>query len=163
MCQLSVCLSLFPQSNCLNIALEVYLGQCKGRLQSEVKVKHDSSTTQPTVRKGGKVTKIKGLEQRSISLCHASLFNFQYSQMEERVCAIEAELLDFPSFWLEGAEQICGSYCIQDCKKGFPYLLLSEWKKCLESEERRGVVDQDSSNELKVGIIREPLFLQCVR
>ena len=90
-----------------------------------------------------------------LEVYHASLVIFHYFQIEMKVCAIEAELQDFPSFWVEGSEQICGSYCIQDCKKGFPYLLLSEWEKCLESEERRGIHDQDSSNELKVGIIRE--------
>ncbi len=67
------------------------------------------------------------------------------------MCAIEEQLKDFPSFWMPGAEDICGAYCILDCKRGFPYLILKEWRRCLRNEERRGTEDQASSEMLKVG------------
>ncbi len=79
------------------------------------------------------------------------------------MCAIEKELKDFPSFWIPGAEHICGAYCITECDKGFPYLIMNEWKECLTNTDRSAVADKDSSDILKVGGSRNILLDWCRR
>ena len=84
-------------------------------------------------------------------LCQAvnSTILEMYSVLEDKACEIEDSIQMLPSVsqFDHFVIKACGSYCLVNCEYGFPSLVLTEMKTCLNSEDRR-IVTNDTSNAL---------------
>ena len=87
-------------------------------------------------------------------LCRAvnSAILEMYTVMEDKACEIEKSLEMLPSVsqFDQFVTKACGSYCLVTCECGFPSLVLTEMKKCLNSEDRRIITDDTSDALVQV-------------
>ena len=72
-----------------------------------------------------------------------------YSDLEDKACEIEDAMQMLPSMsqFDQFVTKACGSYCLENCEYGFPSLVLTEMKKCLNNDDSRTVTN-DTSNAL---------------